>query len=287
MNHLQIVFKSKEIEKSWIAKAEPKDVFIGQDKKQIPIDYKQFFIQKIQTDKHIDPLLLPRLTSYLNHGKTVFVEADDPFNQIQNLAIRLCLEMIPVEDFVNEVKNLDGIPYIFINDLEALTPNKGSGTFQIMETDDRCDLLLIGTEIHGSCQSVQSSVTNKTLVSYLMDGEIKAIAVKKHDKLVARALIRLMWDSKKEIPVILLERVYSNVDKEVIVAAIKEWAIEKANTMGLSLVSKEVCTDDEPSYQGQIKHFGGYAPYTYSDAVGGCIEGPFEVKDCKILYYNI
>jgi hypothetical protein len=174
----------------------------------------------------------------------------------------------------------------FLNDLNSFIPTKTNASkYTIMETDDPQDLLLIGTEIRGSCQRVEGNPElNKCLLSYLMNGEIKAIAVKSGDKLVARSIIRLGWDPKTQRRVLLQERIYNNIagNKEI-EEAINRWAKDKAQEMGCPLVAADT-SGDYPPYSGEVHFYKGFAPFTYSDASGGVHSSNFETKNAKVLY---
>lgn len=154
--------------------------------------------------------------------------------------------------------------------------------YRVVETIDPCDLLLIGTEVQ-SCQKIDGNPEhNKALVSYLINGEIRVIAVKAGNKIIARAVIRLMWDEKKQRPVLLQERVYSNIEDPDIAIAINDMAKEKAKMMGLCLVSKIISTD--VPYDGKVTFSKGRAPFIYSDAAGGVQSEPFSIENCFVLY---
>ena len=209
--------------------------------------------------------------------------------EFEHFVIGICLGTVKIDNFLNKLgqKKLGSLSLGELrNDLESLKPQESVATkYTIEETDDSCDLLMIGTEIRDSCQRVDGNPElNKCLISYLLNGEIKAIVVKSAGKIVARCLIRLMWDSDAKRPVILQERIYNNI-KEVgeIEDRLNEWAIDKAKRMNCPLVSVEVGAKDKP-YTGKVSFLGGLAPFTYSDASQGVKPGPFETANCHILY---
>lgn len=172
-----------------------------------------------------------------------------------------------------------------------LLPKKDLGQHKIMETDDPGDLLLMATVVQGSCQSVYGQpAENKCLVGYLINGDVRVIAVKgkENDTMAARCIIRLMWDEVNQCPVMLLEKTYSNIKDNAIEDAIITWAIEKANALRVVLVSKEIGSGI--AYEGEVGFLGGLAPFVYSDAsikeqelVEGIQEGPFKVHGCHFL----
>ena len=148
---------------------------------------------------------------------------------------------------------------------------------------------MIGTEIQGSCQRVNGDPSlNKCLIGYLLNGEVLPIVAKdKNGVLVARCLLRLMWDSKNNMPVLLQERLYSNTKNAIVKEKIDELAIEKAKKMGIPLVSKEIGSGDP--YNGKVEFLGGgLAPFIYSDAGDGDsvkdTSKSFEVTGAHVLF---
>lgn len=155
--------------------------------------------------------------------------------------------------------------------------------YQTVDTDDPCNLLMIGTDVKGSCMRIDGDPNKiKALISYPMNGEIRAIAYIPENIPTARVALRLMWDSKNQCPVILQERLYSNVDDSATEERVYNLAKEKAKAMGLCLVSQDIRT--EVPYNGTVTFLGGFAPFVYSDAGGGMQSGPFTVEDCYVLY---
>ena len=283
--HLKTLFEqSKDLKNHWLTAEEPQVIAKEEALQTEQVNYKEFFYHKIITDHHLNPNEFPLLREYLLKGKELTPEKpEEPKAIFQTLAIDLCEGREKAEDFVKKVKKLKLPLGLFKNDLQSLLPQKNSGEYKISESDDPCDLLLIGTEIVGSCMAVGGDPKmNKCLTSYLMNGEIRPIVVKKRDKLIARGLLRLMWDEQNKTPALLLERVYSNVADKAVKNAIQTWAKEKAKKVGIPLVSKEV-GKGEP-YPGTVEFLGGFAPYVYSDASGGIFKGPFKTRGCHILF---
>ncbi len=176
----------------------------------------------------------------------------------------------------------------FKNDLNAAKSKLKApvkvGKYTTTETDDPCDLLLIGTEIQGSCQNVNDQPSlNKCLLAYLLDGKNKAIVIKGEDgKIVARSMLRLLWDDKNQKPILLQERLYSNVMDKTVEEAVDSWAKTRAKALGLTLVSKE--RGSGKSYPGAVKSLGGPVPFEYSDAAGGVKNrGVYEIANAHVL----
>jgi hypothetical protein len=166
-------------------------------------------------------------------------------------------------------KSLDS-KTISVNEAEVKeNDEKTKARFQVVETVSPCDLLMLG-DIEKSCQSVyREPESNQALVSYLMNGEIRAFAIKDGNKIVARILLRLMWDEINQCPVLLQEPLYSNEDvSPAFKLALIGFVGEKANMMRLNIVAKGV---PAVPYTGTVKFLGGFAPVGYCDSAGGLI----------------
>ena len=72
------------------------------------------------------------------------------------------------------------------------------------------DLFLSGSEVSGSCQRVDASASlNKSLLAYCLDGKNAMLAVKGEDgKVLARSMLRLLWNREDSRPVLFLDRLY-------------------------------------------------------------------------------
>lgn len=252
-----------------------------------PMDFRLFLRQRILTDKHLGPLdKFPLLVGYLKGAKVAEKELASPNSKearFETLSIQLCEGSLPAEAYVRDVRTLGLNLKEFNNDLSALIPRGVSGNYVISESDEPCDLLLSGTEVKGSCQRISGDPElNSCLLGYLMNGDVRLIVVKSQGKIVARSVLRLMWDPKAKGEVLLLERLYSNVASQVVKKPIMDWALNKAQRMGTPLLSKELGTG--AAFMGPIEFRGGLSPIVYSDAGGSGMKGPFTVRGCHILY---
>lgn len=289
--HLQKVFGCrKDLKDLWTEKGEESFVFT-EKAQQEPIDYKSFIHMKTVKDKHLDLSKFPLLKEYLTNEAFDKKEMQNEENEsvkFQWLVINFCKGKVDKAKFLKEIHDFNITLGEFENDLKVLQSQKTTGKYTINESDEACDLLLIGTEIQGSCQRVNGTPRlNKCLVSYLMHGEIRPIVVKNcNGEIVARSLLRLMWDEKNQVPVILQERRYSNIENADVAKAIDEWAIKKAKKMQLPLVGKEI-NNNAPLYKGSVEFLGGTTSFVYSDASGGVLDGKkgFTTKGCRQLYY--
>ena len=79
---------------------------------------------------------------------------------------------------------------------------------------------------------------NKNLLGYVIDGKCRMIAVKdKNGCVVARSLIKLLWDDVKKTPVLFFETPYFNIAGFAI--TVKEMAAREATRLGVELVTPE------------------------------------------------
>ena len=105
-------------------------------------------------------------------------------------------------EFANDVKGL-------IKNLKQELGSKGKVKegLKVLFTDDPIDLLLCGTDVSGSCQRLDGeSEKNKGLLGYLVDGKNRLLAIKEEDKIIARCILRLLWDGEQSV--IYRERFY-------------------------------------------------------------------------------
>lgn len=153
--------------------------------------------------------------------------------------------------------------------------------FNFVDTDHPEDLLLFGTEIP-TCQSITAENANYSsgLLGALMHGQTRLLCAKdkKNGKIIARVIIRLLWDGTK--PVLFLEPFYGN---SFFNETIEQLALDKAKTMGLNLTSCRSNDFDLPLC-GTLKSLGGFAP-EYSDSSANRINqnGCFEILNAHII----
>lgn len=160
---------------------------------------------------------------------------------------RLC----KIEELCNNLKGLLEISKSPLDAFEGYT---------VVNTDDHWDLFLCGTEVVGSCQRVDGDPQlNKNLLGYVVDGKVRMIAVKDPTgRIVARSIIKLLWEVAQEKPVLLMERVYSN--HSVLDPVVEQMAKDEAERLGLELVNAETA---------QGRHFLSYpnrSGFEYEDS---------------------
>ena len=139
-------------------------------------------------------------------------------------------------------------------------------SWSIVDTDDPCDLLLSGTEVAGSCQHVAKNPEfSQTLMAVIMDGKYRMAAIKDESGcIIARCFLRLMWDPKLKIPVLMMEKVYGAQKKELSLA-LEKIAIKKASNLSAPLVA---AYKEGTVYPNPIHSLSSVAPYEYIDMCG-------------------
>lgn len=188
-----------------------------------------------------------------------------------------------ISGLITTFKNLYGDAHQFIVDLQELkkqiNPSQRKLNFDhwtVEDTDNWEDMILLG--IAGSCQNVNREVKyNICLLAYLLDGKNRAVVIKNENgEIVARCIMRILWDPILEMPVIYKEKLYALPGLPKAAESGMDYIfIEKAKLLGIPCV----CTSTEiPNafYPNALQSLGGPAPSEYVDAgklgrVDGCV----------------
>lgn len=224
--------------------------------------------------------------------------------QIQNLSAS-DLESLTIGDFKEKgsqvaltkvfatLRRVYGVGFPeFINDLERIQSailqthaNMFSGqriSKSKLNFTDKVDLptyILIGEKPVASCQHYASTAgMNEGLLSYMADPAVKIIQMYNEEgSIVARAIMRLMSD-KLGNPVLYVERVYTNSPHSKITEAVNNFAVQKANSMGIPVTGK-LFLQKQKSFSGRLFSWGSRSKYIYTDDGGGKIfKGIFVIK---------
>jgi len=190
-------------------------------------------------------------------------------------------DLAPSEQFKKEVEVM----------IQQITPSKTSKeSYSFEESDAWEDLLLMGTEVRNSCQTITGSVYyNKCLLAYILDGKNKLMLIKDSDKkIVGRVILRILWDKATQKPVLFMERLYKQRADQPFEQPIFEACKAKAKQMGLPLLASRKdypgLTQNQPIYPNSIQSLEGPAPYEYVDALGDIqLHGAFDVPGCYIV----
>lgn len=170
-------------------------------------------------------------------------------------------------------------------DLFSRRENSSSNLGWIVEdTDDPCDLLLLGTEVQ-TCQHISGNPSlNQGLLGYLLNGKNRAIVVKdRNENIIGRRLIRLLWDETTKMPVLFQEPYYASIEDEKIKQLVDEMCKGKAAQLGIPLLVKEgrESYPSEELYPFSIESLGGQCPVEYVDALKGIESAKYVINGCK------
>ncbi len=143
-----------------------------------------------------------------------------------------------------------------------------SSSLIVQDTDDACDLLLLGTEVKNSCLRVNGEARLiKCLLAYLLDGKNRAVVVKENERIIGRCILRILWDDVAKKPVLFQEKSYINHDREDVQKLLSKMCQRRAEDLGLTLVSS--IEGDLKRYPNKIESLGGRSFCEYVDALKG------------------
>lgn len=163
------------------------------------------------------------------------------------------------------------------------TNDSSLSNLTVEETDDFVDLFSCGTEVLGSCQTVDGNVKlNKCLLAYVQDGKNRLVTIKdKSGKILARSILRLLIDQATDQPVLFMETIYPKRAPPLYREGLLALAKQKAGILNLPLLSKET---GSISYPNEIISLGSNVPYEYVDAAEGVTRGKFIIQTALIAY---
>jgi hypothetical protein len=239
------------------------------------ISYRDQLKEKLVNHQHLSSDKIPDLIAYLQGSGTSeavrnTLKVTSPYKEIQILCVDLIEGDNKKETLEKLEKALDSIGdegVNFKNDisgfLRGLSQRENSYKgLKISFTNDPNDYFLCGTEVNGSCQSVIGEARfNQCLLSYLLDGKNRLVTVNDPEgKIIARSVIRLLWDDRVNKPVLFQEQAYSSrLDPKLDDLLYKE-AKEMAKTLHIPYASFQ----ERP--KNTLYSLGGPVPYEYSDA---------------------
>lgn len=171
------------------------------------------------------------------------------------------------EQFKTDLKDLG----TFLSVKKENTKDQISG-WTVVDTDDWEDMLLCGTDVLGSCQNINGEGLNKCLLSYILDGKNRLIAVKDESgKILARSIFRILWDKKEKMPVLFMERTYSSAGATSAVGVLEKMALKRSEVLGIPLAFS-----GKP-YRNPLISLGSKAPFEYVDSGKGETNGQYEI----------
>lgn len=148
----------------------------------------------------------------------------------------------------------------------------------LVDTDNWHDLFFCGTEVKNSCLRIDAIPEKAVcLLAYVMDGKIRMLAAKNEKgQLVARSIIKLLWDEKNHRPVILQEKVYPQDSSWG--PALYDLAKRRAESLGLVLLRF-----DGTGPLCEAHSYDCPAPREYEDCLRAITSGCFTVKVPEVL----
>ncbi len=299
-DHLFTVFHGRPGLKALWMKGESKKLseFTPSGKKGSVTEYVHTYLhQRICLDNHVSEEEFPFLVKCLKDSTKVAEmlvaidreiatpKKDSEHNKLLLEKKLLLLLSGNTTDFLTEKGLIDAVfpnPAQFKQDLHdlkiALSEKKlkkevSLENYTVADTDSWEDLLLCGTEIPGSCQSIHAGInTNKCLLGYILDGKNRLVVVKKEDgTIVARAVMRILLDKTNMTPVLFKERVYAEPGLDVkVTEALDQMFEERAKALGIPLATS--------STKKVLCSLNSRAPYEYVDEQRlGETDGKWEV----------
>ena len=172
--------------------------------------------------------------------------------------------------------------------LEEIAQKPSYPGFVVVNTDDPWDLFLCGTEVHGSCLSIDSQLeNNKCLMGMTLNGTNRLIAVKDSTgRIKARFTLRLYYDENgnegKGQAALFADKVYAQSQEDtVLIRALWEEGVSVADRLHLPLYTQEGTN----LYPGELVSIEGPALYDLSDPAGGIqSKGSYSILDPNLYY---
>lgn len=269
------------------------------------VHLKKFFVDRkgalAQANKVLTANILPQSAKY------------DPKNEVTAKVFKAKLEIsimklmdptIPSKNKVEDINRM--LPHLIsicgdkqfaqdIRELKGYLEGESKSQAQtdigkkyvVEDTDKWEDMLLCGTEVTSSCQRISGDVhLNKCLLGYLADPKNRVIVLKdaKTGQIVARRIMRLLWDDKAKKPVLFQERLYHNpgVPPEAL-QAIDRMFERRAKHLQLSLVQAAENNSTHKPYPNKLDSFGSPSPFEYVDAAKiGITNGKYTIPAVSI-----
>jgi hypothetical protein len=251
-------FLSAEQKEKWETALSP--ILIDRTVEAKPFDVKEFLETALLKDRHGGELLA-HLSLEVLQGRCAIEapsEIDAKIIELYNctdkkrrLEILYELQALLHEETIEFKQDIKAA----IADLTKIEYKKLS-ELVLVDSDDYLDLLLIGTDVLGSCQRVDGNkFINCCLMGYALDGKVRILAVKnKSGTIISRAILKVLLNSHNQ-PVLFIERTYGDKRYQEYLEKI---ALNKARSMSIDLyhVGDRV----------RLHSKGNIAPYEYEDA---------------------
>jgi len=256
-------------------------------------DISKYLQERIVHDKHAGAYAFPIVTEVLEGPVTAerveaaLHELDNGFAGIgAEEEKHLLLVLHPDSSPEQAMQHLQALqkeptfrqrPVQFRNDiadlLTLLQPTASKRTLHASISGKLEDLVLIGTEVRGSCQNIYGTPSfNIALPGYVLDGKyLSAQLADDSGQVESRRMLRLLWNEDPKNPVIFVEREYSNpgVGAEA-KATSMEQVYQLARRMGVMIATRdeELVEDLSDAEMVNLNAYGTPRPYEYVDALG-------------------
>ncbi len=317
--HLQkVFFEDLDLFKEWKKgeKAPLGTFLVNTEAKDKSLDFFKIFKEKLIDHEHLKAEYAPLLFDYLNQTNTFEETLSEIENQlhsnentiilnIQKNCLKLTIKELSFDDQKQILKEIDkdlntiihDSPQFseFQNDIKGIltglikenVSKENYNKFTIEDTDHYIDLFLSGTEVGGSCLRISGDPSfNKCLMAYVFDGKNRLLAVKDKDgKIIARSLLRILWDEKEKKPILFMERIYPTLVDPKLDQGLVDFAVKRAKKMHLTLLMQD---PTKPEYTNPIFSFGSldFIHHEYSDAVttSRVTNGKFTIDSSNIVF---
>ena len=167
--------------------------------------------------------------------------------------------------------------------------------FEVIDAEDPTDVLLLGSDMK-TCMALDRGLNRiPALGAYTLDGKYHNIMVKDSSgRIIAETQIELMWDDENHRAVLYQEKVnYKEAprDKTLFCRAIREYCKQKAEQVGLPLVSKYddedemIAPESQPLYQGTIKSLYCPNPFEWVDSkLDFLMRMPYSIEPACVIF---
>lgn len=203
---------------------------------------------KRQVEKEKDLYVNLRVQELIIEG---YIASDNNPSKLQEI-LKLLYNKLPETNVLKEDIE-DAMKMV-----KKLPATSSNGPYHVLDTDDYAHLFLSGTEILGSCQRISNTHDyNCALMGICLRGAIRLVAVtNQNGHLIGRCLLRLLWDEKKNIPVLFADHLYINNYKSGVSKLIHEMCQRTSKRLGIPLVSMRFLVDSESHNHYQLVSLG-------------------------------
>lgn len=253
------------------------DIFPGQISPQSIEFFSNFRIRGSQVEKNLEKDLLKNLNPLL--GKLGQIETPISFQKgmlefkFAETSDKAQIFQDSIVPLLSKIKKGSPAIHAALEKIQAsLSTDKKYADWTIEDTDSWEDMLLCGTEVSSSCQNIRSDPYRSIcLLSYLTDGKNRAVTIKdKSGKIVARRILRFLWDKEHNKPTLFMEKLYPTPGvTEEMERALESMCCRRAKDLGVPLVTRISSDKSFTPFDGELHSHGSGAPKEYVDGSSG------------------